>query len=93
MGEIGADLPRTVTGQLPLRQGLHPPQKVVPEEGVEPTLPYGNQILSLARLPIPPLRPGSGHDRQRAFQVNKFVSWHATAFHLFCARAEPCVPT
>jgi hypothetical protein len=26
-------------------------------EGVEPTHPYGYQILSLARLPIPPHRP------------------------------------
>src|SRR5260370_41812632 len=30
---------------------------VVPMEGVEPTHPYGYQILSLARLPIPPHRP------------------------------------
>src|SRR5439155_13397985 len=29
---------------------------VVPMEGVEPTHPYGYQILSLARLPIPPHR-------------------------------------
>ncbi len=27
---------------------------MVPPVGVEPTLPCGNQILSLARLPIPP---------------------------------------
>ena len=27
---------------------------MVPAEGVEPTHPYGYQILSLARLPIPP---------------------------------------
>lgn len=34
---------------------------VVPMEGVEPTHPYGYQILSLARLPIPPHRlPGEG---------------------------------
>ena len=30
---------------------------MVPMEGVEPTQPYGYQILSLARLPIPPHRP------------------------------------
>jgi hypothetical protein len=30
---------------------------VVPGTGIEPALPCGNQILSLARLPIPP----SGH--------------------------------
>jgi hypothetical protein len=29
---------------------------MVPMEGVEPTQPYGYQILSLARLPIPPHR-------------------------------------
>jgi hypothetical protein len=32
---------------------------LVPTEGVEPTHPYGYQILSLARLPIPPHRPPS----------------------------------
>lgn len=31
-------------------------EAVVPVEGIEPTLPCGNQILSLARLPIPPHR-------------------------------------
>ena len=30
---------------------------MVPTEGVEPTHPYEYQILSLARLPIPPRRP------------------------------------
>ncbi len=30
--------------------------QLVPMEGVEPTHPYGYQILSLARLPIPPHR-------------------------------------
>ena len=29
---------------------------VMPKAGVEPALPWRNQILSLARLPIPPLR-------------------------------------
>jgi hypothetical protein len=28
----------------------------MPAEGVEPTLPFGNKILSLARLPISPRR-------------------------------------
>ncbi len=27
---------------------------LVPRTGIEPALPCGNQILSLARLPIPP---------------------------------------
>ena len=33
-----------------------PPKKGgnVPRTGIEPALPYDNQILSLARLPIPP---------------------------------------
>ena len=31
-------------------------EALVPVEGIEPTLPCGNQILSLARLPIPPHR-------------------------------------
>ena len=31
--------------------------QMVPAEGVEPTHPHGYQILSLARLPIPPHRP------------------------------------
>ena len=30
---------------------------MVPEEGVEPTHPFGYGILSPARLPVPPLRP------------------------------------
>ena len=29
---------------------------LVPEEGIEPTHPCGYEILSLARLPVPPLR-------------------------------------
>ncbi len=29
---------------------------MVPEEGLEPSHPEGYQILSLARLPVPPLR-------------------------------------
>ncbi len=33
---------------------------MVPEEGLEPTQPCGYQILSLARLPIPPLRQVKG---------------------------------
>jgi hypothetical protein len=31
---------------------------MVPKVGIEPTLPERNEILSLARLPIPPLRLG-----------------------------------
>ncbi len=30
----------------------------MPEVGLEPTHPCGHQILNLARLPVPPLRPG-----------------------------------
>ena len=32
------------------------PFEVIPEVGLEPTLPKGNGILNPARLPIPPLR-------------------------------------
>jgi hypothetical protein len=31
-------------------------ESMVPEEGLEPSHPEGYQILSLARLPVPPLR-------------------------------------
>ena len=31
-------------------------QKMVPLEGLEPPLPFGKQILSLPRLPVPPQR-------------------------------------
>lgn len=30
---------------------------MVPEEGIEPTLPFEKRILSPSRLPVPPLRP------------------------------------
>lgn len=30
--------------------------QLVPEEGIEPTSPYGQRILSPSRLPVPPLR-------------------------------------
>ena len=33
-------------------------ERLVPEVGIEPTLPEGNGILSPARLPVSPLRPG-----------------------------------
>ena len=38
------------------RCGLLPPFLLVPTEGVEPTHSHEYQILSLARLPIPPRR-------------------------------------
>src|SRR5437899_10645520 len=43
-------------------------------EGVEPTHPYGYQILSLARLPIPTHRPDDGpqHHKAAAAEVNRF---------------------
>ena len=38
---------------------------LVGEEGLEPSHPYGYQILSLARLPIPPLaQPLAGRPRE-----------------------------
>lgn len=51
-------LHRLVSIQAPGQVVSSSPQRnVVPAEGVEPTRPYGHQILSLARLPIPPRRP------------------------------------
>ena len=46
---------------------------MVPMEGVEPTHPHGYQILSLARLPIPPHRP----------PINSmlFAAWPLLFFH------------
>ena len=41
---------------------------LVPMEGVEPTHPYGYQILSLARLPIPPHR--HIHNKQLTLIMN-----------------------
>jgi hypothetical protein len=37
----------------------------VPTEGVEPTHSYEYQILSLARLPIPPHRPSGAGNIER----------------------------
>ena len=39
--------------------------RMVPTEGVEPTRPRGHQILSLARLPVPPRRRKGGEYRNR----------------------------
>jgi hypothetical protein len=45
---------------------------MVPMEGVEPTHSFEYQILSLARLPIPPHRPfGAGQYRLAVPDVNK----------------------
>lgn len=44
--------------------------KLVPEVGIEPTRDFSRQILSLVRLPIPPLRPCvvySAHIRYYSF--------------------------
>jgi hypothetical protein len=44
-------------------------------EGVEPTHPYGYQILSLARLPIPPHRLSGAKKYKIALaEVNRFCS-------------------
>lgn len=40
----------TAVGQIAFDLGFYQ----VREGGLEPPLPFGNQILSLARLPIPP---------------------------------------
>ena len=40
-----------------------PIKLLVPEKGIEPPLSYLNQILSLARLPVPPLRQFDENER------------------------------
>ena len=45
-------------------QASEPERRGVRKEGLEPTHPFGYQILSLARLPVPPLSRVNGH-RQR----------------------------
>ena len=42
-------------------------------EGVEPTHPYGYQILSLARLPIPPHRLPNTYHSGKQVQVDAKV--------------------
>ena len=47
---------------------------LVPEVGLEPTLPGGNRILSPARLPIPPLRQaGENRDYSTVHTHDRFV--------------------
>ena len=62
---------------LPQTGTVH--EKVVPTEGVEPTHPHGYQILSLARLPIPPRRHVKTKYISMPFEVNQF---HALEFTL-----------
>ena len=53
-------------------QDCHFPFEVVPMEGVEPTHSHEYQILSLARLPIPPHRlAGAGEYKSAVSDVNK----------------------
>src|SRR5262245_50346421 len=40
---------------LALSEGAQRPSRRVRKEGLEPPYPFGYQILSLARLPVPPL--------------------------------------
>jgi hypothetical protein len=55
---------------------------LVPTEGVEPTHPYGYQILSLARLPIPPRRPMNHEKLARSMRRAACP----------CATVSPCTP-
>ena len=60
MPKVGYNDERSFRRLFKAHTGLALPQEreseMVPMEGVEPTQPYGYQILSLARLPIPPHR-------------------------------------
>ena len=46
------------------RTGMKP-KSLVPGEGIEPTLCCQNRILSPARLPVPPARPGANYRPNR----------------------------
>ena len=48
-----------------------PESDLVPMEGVEPTHPCEYQILSLARLPIPPHRPPWQEYKSSLLEVNQ----------------------
>ena len=47
---------------------------LVPEVGVEPTLPEGNGILSPARLPVSPLRPKDDYSPQRIADPSSLIA-------------------
>src|SRR2546427_4855678 len=47
---------------------------MVPTEGVEPTRPRGHQILSLARLPIPPRRHKAAEYKNRCSRSKRDYS-------------------
>jgi hypothetical protein len=59
---------------------------MVPAEGVEPTHSYEYQILSLARLPIPPRRQGTEPEYKRTIiEVNPLCDRHRCAAPSRCA--------
>lgn len=55
--------PATLGGFLKLGKGYEPSRfsSLVPKVGLEPTLYFYKQILSLPRLPVPPFRHGGRH--------------------------------
>ena len=55
----GTRMTTSARGRRPASPSGGPPPKWMPKVGIEPTLPEGNRILSPARLPVPPLRPGA----------------------------------
>src|SRR5258708_2919863 len=62
---------------------------MVPMEGVEPTHSYEYQILSLARLPIPPHRPsGAGKYKSAGGGVNKLFAFNAASPRLVAAKVS-----
>ena len=65
-----APSPNSKTNQKPQSAPL------VPGEGVEPSLPCRNQILSLTRLPIPP----SGH-KQKQLYAKQLPNYQTSFFH------------
>jgi hypothetical protein len=60
---------------------------MVPQEGLEPPLPCENQILSLARLPVPPLGPKLAKRRIIAATLRGSTA-HALVIVLHCRRGS-----
>jgi hypothetical protein len=64
---------------------------MVPERGLEPPLPCENQLLKLARLPIPPLGHKCGQSRVIPFcpPLGGFVNAMAQLPEIYCHRSLP----
>ena len=87
----------TVMAGAPRRSQISPgaAKTMVPKVGFEPTLPFRNRILSPARLPVPPLRPGGARSatgvsvRRGGGRGHPLVAATARLHGFWHARAEP----